>query len=98
MIGASTNSHALFICNNTPYDGYIGLAHNKRIMRDRPASDALTRAPTGIDHQFVAVARDRVGAGRSHFQRPGWRYLRPQRPRRGDEFCDPYTPRGGVGM
>ena len=56
------NSHPLFVCNRTLDNFQIRLAHNKRIWRDCPADNALAQPPTGVDHDFVTIAGDWIGA------------------------------------
>jgi hypothetical protein len=45
---------------------HIRLAYDKRIQRDRPASDALAQSPYGVDHDFVRTPGDWIGTEYNH--------------------------------
>ena len=50
-----------FVCHAAAGDSLVGLIHGESIWGDRATDDAFSQAPTGVDHDFIAIAGDRIG-------------------------------------
>ena len=55
------NRHTLLVSDGSAGNNQIGFAHDKGIRRDRAADNALPQSPTGVDHDFIAIAGDWIG-------------------------------------